>query len=202
MLTVALTGNVASGKSTVAEAWRAAGVPVVSADDLSRQASVPGSPALTEIRDAFGEAVFRPDGSLDRDRMRALIFRDPESRRRLEAILHPRIASLRDEWLDARRAEGHAIVVSEIPLLFEAHIEGDVDVIVVVDAPAEIRRDRLVRDRGIRPDEAERIMEAQGDPAGKAARADFVIENDGTPDDLAREAGRVLRELRSRAERA
>ncbi len=199
MLSVALTGNAASGKSEVARVWRDTGVPVLSADELSREAVPPGSPALEEIRAAFGEDVLRPDGTLDRDRMRRRIFQDAEARRRLEAILHPRIGRLREEWLEARSGEGCALVVTEIPLLYEVGLEGSVDLVVVVHASEEERERRLVKDRRMTPDEARQIMGAQGDAAAKLSRADYVIGNDAGLEELGRKATALLATLEERA---
>ena len=199
MRSVALTGTVAAGKSAVAEAWAAAGVPVVSADRLARTAVEPGSPGLREVRRAFGEGVLTPDGGLDRARLRERIFRDERARRRLEEILHPRIARLRDAWMRERRAEGHGLVVAEIPLLFETGMEKDFDLTVVVDAPADLRLRRLVEHRGFGEDEARRVMAAQLDASEKRRRAHIVIDNGGTLDELGRRAGEVLEELRQGA---
>ncbi len=199
MLSVALTGNVASGKSTVARLWREAGVAVVSADDLARTATEPGSEGLDEVVEAFGEDVLAEDGRLDRAALRDVVFRDDEARRRLEEILHPRIRALRDAWMEGRRAEGARLVVSEIPLLFETEMEGEFDVTVLVDAPRGERLRRLVEDRGLEADEAERIMDAQMDPDEKRRRADLVVENDGTLQDLRTRALVILDLLRARA---
>ncbi|HUF77071.1 MAG TPA: dephospho-CoA kinase [Longimicrobiales bacterium] len=199
MLSVALTGNVASGKSTVAERWAGAGIPVVSADELSRRAVLPGSPALREIRQEFGEAVIAPDGTLDRARMRELVFGDDRARERLERILHPVIRALRAAWIEERRRAGHTLVVSEIPLLFETGGEREFDLVVLVDAPAPLRLERLVRTRGLGQAEARRIMDAQMDSAPKRAVADIVIDNDGSLEELDGEATRVLEQLRRRA---
>ena len=147
MLNVGLTGNVASGKSRVAALWAQRGVPVVSADDLSRTAVAPGSPGLEEVRQAFGPGVLAGDGTLDRGALRRIVFDDDQARARLEAILHPRIRALREEWLARRRAEGEALVVSEIPLLYETGLDADVDVTVLVDAPAAERLRRMMEDR-------------------------------------------------------
>jgi dephospho-CoA kinase len=201
LISVGLTGNVGSGKSTVAELWRAAGVPVVSADDLSREAVAPGSPGLDAVAAAFGHGVLAPDGSLDRARMRALVFGDPASRERLERILHPIIAELRSRWIAERRAAGERFVVSEVPLLYEKELEREFDVVVLVDAPASLRLERLTRHRGMDAAEVERIMAAQMDPSEKRRRADFVIDNGGTSEQLAREAARVLSALRATAGR-
>jgi dephospho-CoA kinase len=187
-LQVGLTGNVASGKSTVARVWAEAGVPVVSADDLAREAVAPGSPGLEEVVAGFGRGVLRGDGTLDRDALRDRVFRDPEARERLEGILHPRIRALRGAWLRDRAAEGASLVVSEIPLLFETGLQGEVDVIVFVDAPEAERRRRLVEDRGILPGEAERIMASQGDPAEKRRLSHHVLVNDGSLEALERGA--------------
>jgi dephospho-CoA kinase len=196
VLSVALTGNVASGKSTVAETWRTSGVPVVSADELSRRAVEPGTPGLQAVVQAFGEQQLAADGTIDRSRLRELVFADEAARGRLEAILHPIIGQLRDRWLQDRVAEGATLVVSEIPLLFETGLQGDFDRIVVVEAPDEERLHRLVDLRDISSGEARRIMAAQMDPAAKRVKADFVVTNDGTLEELRAEAAHVLRQLR------
>lgn len=199
MLSVGLTGNVASGKSSVARLWRDAGVPVVSADNLSRTATEPGSEGLEEVVRAFGEDVLADDGTLDRAALRDVVFRDDDARHRLEEILHPRIRDLREAWLREREAEGEPLVVSEIPLLFETGMETAFDLTVLVDASREERLRRLVEDRGLEADEAERIMDAQMDPAEKRRRADLVVENDGTLQDLRARALIVLDLLLARA---
>jgi dephospho-CoA kinase len=196
-LQVGLTGNVASGKSTVARVWASAGVPVVSADGLARDAVAPDSPGLREVVEAFGPQVLRSDGTLDRDHLRERVFQDPEARKRLEAILHPRIQELREAWLRERREERVPLVVSEIPLLFETGLEGEVDLIVFVDAPEDERRRRLVEDRGLPPEEANRIMAAQGDPGEKRRRSHLVLKNDGSLDALQGRARTLLEELRA-----
>lgn len=201
MLSVALTGNVASGKSAVADRWRTLGVPVVSADELAREAVEPGSEGLDGVVEAFGDTVLAADGTLDRDRMRRIVFDDPEARARLEEILHPIVWKLRERWLNARRAEGASVVVSEIPLLFETGREDDFDAVVLVDAPVEVRLERMVRDRGLEPSEARRIIEAQMDTADKRRRSDFVMDNVGSLPDLEVMADRVLAQLRGQAGR-
>jgi len=199
VLSVALTGNVGSGKSTVAALWARAGVPVISADELSRQAVLPGTPGLRAVREAFGEGVLGADGMLDRARIRALVFGDATARGRLEAILHPLIRDLRETWLEERRRAGDALVVAEIPLLFETGTEGEYDAVVLVDAPADVRLERLLRARGLGEAEARDIMAAQADPALKRAASDVVIDNDGSLAELEDAAARVLAELRARA---
>ncbi len=196
MIVVGLTGNVASGKSTVARIWAEAGVPVVSADDLAREVVRPGGPGLARVVEAFGDDILDSRGGLDRDRMRDLVFRDPEARRRLESILHPLIAAERDRWLAEQQAAGADLVVAEIPLLFEAGLEGEVDRVVIVDAPEEERLRRMVEDRGQDPAEARRILAAQLPASGKRERAHHVLENRGSPGELRGAALSLLDELR------
>ena len=199
MLNVALTGSVGSGKSTVAACWADAGVPVVSADELAREAVLPGTPGLKKVREAFGESVLLSEGTLDRSGLRKIVFANEERRRTLEGILHPLIQGLRAQWVEEMRSAGATLVVSEIPLLFETGAQRDFDVTVLIDAPAELRSERLERDRGLSPREAREIMAAQMDSREKRAAADLVIENAGTLDELRAAAGEVLEDLRMRA---
>ena len=196
MLVVGLTGNVAAGKSAVAELWRGAGVPVVSADELARAAVAPGTEALAGIAELFGPGVIRDDGMLDRAAVRGIVFRDEEALRALEAIVHPEVRRLRDEWTTEQREAGAEVVVWEIPLLFETGMEGEVDVVVVVDASAGVRRRRIVETRGLTETEAEAVMAAQLAAGEKRRRADVVVENAGTREELAARAAEVLGVLR------
>lgn len=196
MIRIGLTGNVAAGKSVVAAAWERAGVPVVRADDLARQAVSPGSAPLQAIERRFGKGVVREDGVLDRDRLREIVFRDPEGRRDLEGILHPAIRALREIWMEERRVEGASLVASEVPLLYELGMDDEFDVVVVVDAPERLREERLIRDRGLDPDEARRIIASQGNPAEKREKADYVLDNVGTEEDLRRAAIALLARIR------
>lgn len=196
---VGLTGNVASGKSSVAAFWREAGVPVLDADQAAHEAVAPGSPGLAEVVGAFGPEVLRGDGSLDRERMRDLVFRDPGARARLEAIVHPRVRARWDQWLAQQRRAGAPLVAVEVPLLFEAGLEGEFDVIVFVDAPEPVRVARLVRARGLSHEEAERVLAAQMPGEEKRRRAHLVIDNSGTLDALRARALEALGALRERA---
>lgn len=195
MLKVGLTGNIAAGKSSVARVWRELGATVIDADELARRAVEPGTPALARIVDRWGPRVLAPDGSLDRAALRAIVFADEGERRALEAITHPAVAALREEEHQLARAGGDPLVVSDVPLLFEVGMEGEFDRLVLVDAPAEIRRERIVRDRGLSPEEADRMIAAQMPAAEKRVRADLVIENAGTPDELRAAAEKAWREL-------
>jgi len=196
MIEVGLTGNVAAGKSSVSRVWALAGVPVLDADALAHEVVAPGSEGLQEVVRAFGAEILGPSGEMDRSRMRESVFRDPGARARLEAILHPRIRDLRRRWVNARREEGWDVVVSEVPLLFEAGLENDFDVIVFIDAPEAERLRRLVRDRGIPEEEARRIMASQGDPELKRKRSHHVLANQGSVEELETAALRLLDELR------
>ncbi len=199
MMTVALTGNVASGKSTVAGVWVREGVPVLRADDLAREVVAPGTEGLARVVEAFGPEVRRPDGSLDRDGLRNRVFRDPEERRLLEALLHPRIRALRERWVKRMEGGTHLLVVAEIPLLFEGGLEGEYEVVVLVEAPEGERLRRLREDRGLEEGEARRIMAAQMPASEKRDRAHFVLHNGGTLEDLEARALALLDLLRSRA---
>ena len=149
VLIVGLTGNVAAGKSAVAALWRGSGVPVLSADELARVAVEPGTEALARVAELFGRGVIRADGTLDRAAVGRIVFRDEGARRRLEAVVHPEVRRLRDDWTRRRREGGAALAVWETPLLFETGMQDEVDVVVVVDAPAALRRRRIVATRGL-----------------------------------------------------
>lgn len=184
MLTFGLTGNIASGKSAVAARLAALGAPVVDADILAREAVEPGRPALAAIRARWGDAVLRRDGSLDRAALRRIVFADAAERAALDAIVHPAVARLRHAAVETARRRGEPLVVCDIPLLFEAGLEREVDRIILVDAPESVRRERIVRDRGLAAAEADAMIAAQWPAATKRARADRVVENDGTLEDL------------------
>ena len=199
MIVVGLTGNMAAGKSAVAGLWRRAGVPVVSADELAREAVKPGSPGLDRVESLLGPEALDAEGAMDRAAVRRIVFGDDGLRHGLEAIIHPEVRRLRDAWTAGQRAAGQRVVVWEIPLLFEAGIAGDVDVVVLVDAPPEVRRRRAMEKRGLTAEEVDAMMAAQMSADLKRQRADFVIENGGTREGLAERAGEVLAGIRSGA---
>ncbi len=202
MFTVALTGNIASGKSCVADWFRRWGATVIDADALVRETQVPGSPVLAAIVARFGPGVVGPDGTLDRDRLRRLILADPDARAALEAIVHPAVERLTRERLEAARARGDRIVVCDIPLLYEVGDPGRFDAVVLVDAPEAVRLTRLQNDRGLREEEARRLIALQLPAAVKRAwrggpgnRGPLVIENDGDLAALERRARAAWDEL-------
>lgn len=196
---VALTGNIASGKTSLSRVWASEGVPLVRADDLARKAVEPGTGGLAALVESFGQVVLNPDGTLNRGVLREMVFHDPERRKTLEGILHPLILALREDWIREREEEGAGLVVAEIPLLFETGLEKDFDFVVFVDAPQEERLRRLVEDRGLEEDEARRMMGAQLPARTKRERADFVIDNGGNREDLEIRARALLDLLRARS---
>ena len=198
-VSVGLTGNIAAGKSTVSAFWKDVGVPISSADELARRVVEPGSPGLAEVVEAFGEDVLEADGALNRKALSSVVFEDQAARRRLEAIVHPRIRVLRDRWMRERLARHDTICVSEIPLLFEAGLEGDFEATVVVEASEKIRLVRLRETRGLDDERARTIMEAQMDPELKRAKATHVLVNEGDVAALEDRALEVLTHLRRNA---
>jgi dephospho-CoA kinase len=184
MLVVGLTGNIGSGKSTVARALEARGVPLIDADLLAREAVAPDSPALAGIVTRFGAQVLAAGGALDRAALRRIVFANAAERAALDAIVHPAVKARRDALLAEQRERGARVVVCDIPLLFETGLDHDVDVIILVDAPREQRLARIERDRGLTRDEALAMIDAQQPAEEKRARSDYVIDNDGTIEEL------------------
>lgn len=202
MLKVGLTGNIAAGKSSVVQVWRALGAVVVDADELARRAVEPGTPGLARIVEAWGPEVLDAEGELDRAALRRIVFADPDARARLEEIVHPAVQALRADEYRRAEASGARLVVADIPLLFEVGMADEFDVVVLVDAPEEERLRRLVEDRALDPEEAVRMIDAQMPAELKRARADLVIENAGTPAELEARARDAWAELARRAEAA
>jgi dephospho-CoA kinase len=199
MVSVALTGNIAAGKTTVAELFERWGATIIDADQLVRDIQRPGQPAFKQIAERFGNAVIKNDGSLDRGALRARVLADPAALTDLNRIVHPEVHRRRMQLLDNARARGDKIVVSDIPLLFEADDPTAFDAVVLVDAPDTVRRARLVDARGLPPIEADRMMQTQMPAATKRSRSDFVIENDGDIPALERAAALVWQSLLERA---
>jgi dephospho-CoA kinase len=195
MLLVGLTGNVASGKSAVARMFVERGATLIDADVLSRRAVEPGTPALAAIVRHWGPEILRPDGSLDRAALRRRVFRDAAELEALNAIVHPEVMRLRQRLLADARARGERLVISDIPLLFEKHLEGEFDRIVLVDAPRTMRLERLVRDRGLPMSEAQDMIAAQMPSDAKRPRSHYCIDNTGTLAELEARVADVWRAL-------
>jgi len=189
-----LTGGAGMGKSTAAQFLRRRGVPVVDTDELAHQLVGPGQPALMEIQTVFGKHIVAPDGQLRRDELAQVVFTDPAARKKLEAILHPRI---RERWLaqiELSRKENRALAVVVIPLLYETQVESSFDKIICVACSATAQRERLLA-RGWTPEQIRQRLAAQWPVEQKIARADFVIWTEGSLDVLAQQIDRVLANL-------
>lgn len=175
---VALTGNVAAGKSTVANLLRSWGATVIDADLLVRELQRPGQPVFDAILHHFGPAMRRADGGLDRAALRKRIVADPSAKQALERIVHPAVEARRQELVAAARARGDAVVISDIPLFFEAVDPALFDGVILVDAPIPFRHARLVHDRGLSPEEADALIAVQLPAEAKRPRATWIIDND------------------------
>lgn len=195
MLLVGLTGNIAAGKSTVARRFAEHGATIVDADVLARRAVEPGMPAYTQIVRRWGSEVLAPDGMLDRAVLRQQVFGDQLQLDELNRIIHPEVLRMRDRLVAEARTRGDRVVVCDIPLLFERRLAEEFDRIVLVDAPRDMRLERLVRDRGLRETEAMDMIVAQMPAELKRARADYVIDNVGTRADVERAADDVWASL-------
>ena len=202
MLNVALTGNIASGKSTVAELFRTWGATVIDADRLVRDAQAPGNPVLRAIADRFGQDLIDPSGMLDRKALRQRVMGDPAALADLNRLVHPDVLRRRSALEQEARNRGDRIVVSDIPLLFEAADPSAFDVIVLVDAPETVRRSRLLAQRGLSAQDADRMLAAQAPTGPKRERSTYVIDNDADRTALEARAREVWRQLIARAEPA
>jgi dephospho-CoA kinase len=199
MLNVALTGNVASGKSTVASLFRRWGAVVIDADQLVREVQAPGTPVLTAIVRHFGPGVLRPDGTLDRGQLRAMVLASPAALSDLNAIVHPAVNRLRRLRVAEARDAGARVVVTDIPLLFEVADPDSFDIVVLVDAPEDLRRQRLFERSGLPRHESDRLMAAQLPSAVKRPRADYVIDNEGDMASLEARTAEIWSALEARA---
>ncbi|MBM3715897.1 MAG: dephospho-CoA kinase [Actinobacteria bacterium] len=180
---LALTGGIASGKSTVSAMLAAHGAVVVDADAIVRDVQAAGSPVLRSIAEEFGAEVLRPDGSLDRPALGARVFGHPERLAALNALVHPAVREESARRFAAAFAEDPAaVVVYDVPLLAEARSGDAWDLVVVVHAPAEVRTRRLVEGRGMTEDEARSRIASQASDEERLALADVVIDTDGTMD--------------------
>jgi dephospho-CoA kinase len=202
MTRVGLTGTLAAGKTTVGGLFERWGAHRIDADELAREAVAPGSPGLEAIRREFGDQVLDAKGSLDRARMRRIAFAAETDRRSLEAIVHAEVRRLRAARVEQARRDGARIVVEEVPLLFEVGLDDEYDAIVVVDAPEAVRLERATRTRGWTRQEFASIEAAQLTGTEKRARADHVIENAGSHEELEARTRAIWEELRTTMETA
>jgi dephospho-CoA kinase len=185
MQRIGLTGGIAAGKSVAAQRLVERGAVVLDYDVLSRDAVAPGSPGLAELVDAFGDGGLAPDGTLDRPGLAAVVFADDAARARLNGIVHPVVRRLAAEReAAAAAADPGAVVVHDVPLLVESGYADAFHLVVLVQAPAVLRVERLVRTRGMNRTEAERRIAAQAPDEDRLAVADVVLDGSGAPDEL------------------
>jgi dephospho-CoA kinase len=183
VLNVALTGNVAAGKSSVVRWFAKWGATVIDSDALVREVQRQGTATWDAIVRRFGRAVLCPDGSLDRAALRHRVLGDDEALASLNAIVHPAVQHRRGELAAEAAARGTRILINDIPLLFEVLDPREFDMVVLVDAPVAVRRQRLLR-RGLGPQEADRLIAAQIPSHRKRDLSDIVIDNAGSLDEL------------------
>ena len=195
LLRVALTGGIATGKSYVRARLTSHGIPTLDADTLARDAVAPGTPGLEAVTTRFGDEVLQADGSLDRRRLGALVFADPQARADLEAIIHPRVREATNAWLDRLADGGDTLAIVDIPLLYEGGRERDFDRVIATSCPRSQQVARIVERDGLTPAEAEARIDAQLPTDEKVRRADFVIDTGGTFGDTNRQVDRVVEKL-------
>ena len=197
MKLVGLTGGIASGKSTVARILKDLGAAIVDADALSREVVDPGQDGWHEIVATFGREVLQADQTLDRQKLRKLIFNNPEARKKLEAIIHPRVRALAEERIREHGAAGYAIVVYEVPLLFEGGLQEWLRPVILVASDVNIQRQRLHQRDSLDAEAAQKHIDAQMSLVEKRRLADYVIENNGTLADLEAQVRAVIAEIQA-----
>ena len=196
MLLVGLTGGIASGKSTVSGMLCERGAEIIDADRIAREVVMPGTPAWGKIREHFGPGILHPDGSIDRQALGDIVFDDKSKLALLNEITHPAIfASIADRLEDLSGKD--VVVILDAALLLETGLADGTDTVIVVHSPHEVQVERL-QGRGVDRPEAEARINAQTDPAERLARADIVIENDGTLADLGERVDEVWEQLQRR----
>jgi dephospho-CoA kinase len=179
---VGLTGGIASGKSTVSAILAELGAVVIDSDRLAREVVARGTPGLARVVEAFGPGVLTPEGDLDRPKLGAVVFGDAERRKVLEGIVHPLVGERSAEL--AAAAGPDALLVHDVPLLVEAGMAPAFEEVLVVDAPADVQVDRMVRDRGMTLEDAQARIAAQATREQRLEVATYVIENTGTLEEL------------------
>lgn len=198
---IGLTGSIASGKSTVSNMLKESGYPIIDADLVARQVVEPGTETLKKIAELFGPGVLRTDGTMDREKVGALIFSDPVRRKQLNDIIHP---AIREEMLRQRSAylaDGYETIVMDIPLLFESKLQHFVDKILVVSVTEENQLSRLIERNGLSDKDARDRISSQLPMSVKEAGADAVIYNNGTLEETARQLATILARWRQNSKR-
>jgi dephospho-CoA kinase len=200
LIRVGLTGGIASGKSTVSAIFRSQGALIVDADRVARQVVAPGEPAWREIRDCFGERVLNADGTINRSLLGRRVFDNPRLRDQLEKIVHPRVHARMEMQVNRiRRDKSRAVVIQDIPLLFESQMTGGFAEIIVVYAPEMLQLQRLIQRDGISVQDARLRVSAQLPIEEKCRRATIIINNSGDPSETRAQALKVYADLACRA---
>jgi len=195
VIRVALTGGIATGKSHVRARFESIGIPTVDADLLARDAVAKGSAGLAAVVRRFGSDVCEADGTLDRRKVGAIVFHDPDARRDLEKIVHPYVREMTERWFASLDPERAPFAVADIPLLFESQREGDFDAVIVTACEPETQLRRLMARDGLGEAEARQRIAAQWPLEKKIANADYVIRTDGTFDETNRQVDAVVSRL-------
>jgi dephospho-CoA kinase len=194
---VGLTGGIASGKSTVAEILKRQGAAIINADVLAREVVEPGHQAWAEIVNTFGIAVLQPDRTLDRQKLRAIIFDDAAARKKIESIIHPQVRALAEQRIREHAAAGYAVIVYEVPLLFEGNLQEWLRPVILVACDVDTQRNRLQSRDNLSAAQAQKHIDAQMSLEAKRRLADYVIENNGSLEDLKRQVQAVLEKIKT-----
>lgn len=192
---IGLTGGIATGKSTVAEIFKSRGVKIIDADPIAHQALVASSPVFDQIVQAFGQGVVSPQGNIDRQKLGKEIFANSDKRLKLDSIVHPYVRSQVALKKKELMRQGCALAIYDVPLLFEKQMQKDFDKIIVVTCSPLIQKTRLMQRNSLTEKEAEQRISAQLSMSEKVKHADFVIENNGTLEDLKNSVKKVLDQL-------
>jgi dephospho-CoA kinase len=194
---VGLTGGIASGKSTVAAILHRLGASIINADEIAREVVQPKEDAWKEIIATFGLDILREDETLDRKKLRKIVFENPEARKKLETIIHPRVRALAEKRISELAAAGSSIIVYEVPLLFENQIHLWLRPVILVACDIETQKKRLLERDHLTAIEAQKHLDAQMSLGEKRKLADYVIENDGTLEQLEQQVREVLQKIQA-----
>jgi dephospho-CoA kinase len=196
MLRVGLTGGIASGKSTVSGIFASLGAKIIDADEVARKLLLPGQPAWTRLWQAFGQEFFNPDGTVKRRQLRKMVFADPEKRKLLNSIVHPEVMKeinrRSENWSSSEQA---GVLLVDVPLLLEVGVASRFDKVIVVYASESVQIKRLMQRDGIAEEEAKQALKVQMPLSKKVEQADYVIDNNGTPEEAQAQVQRVWQEL-------
>ncbi len=193
--TLAVTGGVGSGKSVVCDRLKSHGIPVYSADELSREAVEPGTGAFQKIIADFGNDILLSDGKINRPMLRRTITRNPDAKKRLEGYIHPEVIGRMVEKFETARRKGDPVVGVEVPLLFEAGLQNFFDYVIMVSVNRQCRIDRVMARDGVLREEAEALMRIQMPEEEKRKQSDFVIDNNGSLADVNASVDRLYAQL-------